>query len=105
MASLLALSRACSEDAKHGFLLTVCSHGVGLLFAGAASQTPTPSSHVCAVLALLAELAAWILRYRATRMHHTAEQDPARCHAHVGSRCGDRTSRCRRSTGNLRRLT
>jgi hypothetical protein len=74
MASLLAISRAASEDAKRLFKLKVWAHAVGLVFAIVAVLATSPASHVLAVLALIAELAAWFLRYLASKTHSKAEQ-------------------------------
>lgn len=73
MASLLALSRAASEEAKRSLGFTVWAHGVGLMFAIVATQFVAPWSHVFAVIALLAECVAWILKHRAEETHQSAE--------------------------------
>ena len=74
MASLLALSRAASEEAKRLFKLRVWTHAVSLLFAIAALWASSPWTHGFAVLALMSELVAWVIRYKSGRTHADAEQ-------------------------------
>jgi hypothetical protein len=73
MASLLALSRAASEETKRLFTLTVWAHGISLALAAVALRFTSPWDHVCVVLALVVELLAWGMRSWAGRTHSQAE--------------------------------
>jgi len=73
MASLLALSRAASEEAKRFAARTLWSHVVALAFAIVALEVPNPWAHICGMLALIAELTAWVFKFLSSRRHTAAE--------------------------------
>ncbi len=73
MASLLALSRAASEEAKTGFHRSIGAHAIGLALGVWASTATGSLSHLAAVSALVGEMIAWAMRHRATRTHGAAE--------------------------------
>ena len=73
MASLLALSRAASEEAKRFAVRALWLHVVALAFAIVGLELASPWGHSCGVLALIAELIAWVLRFLSSRRHTAAE--------------------------------
>jgi len=73
MASLLAIARSASEEAKAFYRRRVWAHAAALGFAVLALSTTAPWNHICSVLALVGELVAWALRRRANTIHAAAE--------------------------------
>lgn len=62
MASLLALSRSETEEAKRFFQLRVYAHGATLVLGISAIFLSDPAAYVLAALALVLEAVAWTLR-------------------------------------------
>src|SRR5438309_425339 len=74
MASLLAVSRAASAEAKRSLRWRFAPHGGTFVLTLASFSFTDPWPLYCVFGAVLTELAAWWLRARADSLHHLAEQ-------------------------------
>lgn len=72
--SLLALSRAEFEEAKEQFHRRYWAHGIALVAGVIALFVPAPTAYLLAVVALIAESAAWWFRYQGNNLQGIAEE-------------------------------
>jgi hypothetical protein len=87
MASLLALARSETEEARRFFRLRIYAHGVTLVLGIPAIFVPGAAAYVLAVLALMSEAVAWTLRKLGS--HHQERGERGRRRALLMEAYGD----------------